>query len=919
MKKFITGSIIGIIVILGSLFFVLKDHQQPIDSMFKAIPLDASAIIDIKDYAGLRNSLDTNNTLWKPLAKLDFIREIEGKFKFLDSLKHTNKELNGFLNVHSQWLISLHPTGKDDFTPIYYLKLENKSEFKNIRKVLDNWSGLVSNERKYEGETISDIILPANLGNFSCVYVRGLFVMSPSSILVENVVRQLNNNDWIIDKNGLGELMKSAGKNYPANIYFQMNAIPRFVSGIIHSKFGNVLRYIGNSGGWTELDLNIKKDIIVMNGFTAPGKDSLGFGSIFDKQEPQKLELFDKVPSDAIALIAFGISDIDKYWANHQKYLERLNQWKYTAARRDSISKKIKADLKADFKSVFDNECAGIVIPGALDSLESCSFSLIRIKSKDDAEKILTGWLEEYAGLADLKIESLISEINIDKGESFKVFHIPFGNIPAALLGNCFDMNSNEYCLVFENYLIFGSSIQGLKDYITFIETNNTLTKDNDFNALSDNLGSASNVFLYLKPAAPAEFYANFTKSSVAEYLNKNQNALSSLGAFVYQFSINNKLLIYNNILLNTRSSKEPVVSDKNWETRLESNLRSKPIILSNKTETNIFIQDEKNVAYFLNNKGRILWRLYLDEPVLSQVYQIDYFKNRKIQYMFNTRSKIYLVDRLGNPVDKFPVTLTDPATNGIAVVDYNNNRKYRIYYATESRKIVLMDKEGQLQNGWNFKKTSGRVSFPVQYFEYKNGDYLVFNDEKHIYILNRKGEDKIKVKTEFPVSVNNPVYFVPGIKKQKAAFVATDTAGLIHQINLKGEVSEIYLGKFPGNHFFDVADIDNDKNADYIFSWNQQIKAFQQDKTEIFTQKTGFPVVSRPDYYDFSNRRYLMGISSPENEKIYVYDASRNIAKGFPLKGFTQFSLILLNNSENRFNLIVGMKNNLLYNYSVQ
>jgi hypothetical protein len=920
MKKYIIGSILGVAVIIGSVCFFLNRNQQTMDSVFKAIPLDASVIIDIKDYTNLRNNLDSDNPIWKSLSSVPFFNEIESKLSLLDSLKKQSPELKNLISINPQIFVSFHPTGKDEFMPVYYFKVPNPSGFRMVKGIIENMPGVDITERSYEGETVRDIILTAHKGNFSCVYLKGLLVISKSSILVENVIRQLEATESVIQKKGLEELTKSAGKNYPLNIYARLNSLPRFLSGVFYAKYKDALNFIGNSGGWTELDVNIKKGLLILNGFTTPAADSLGLSTIFKDQQPQKLGLFSKIPSNAVAVIALGISNIDKYWLNYQNFIEHIGLWKSFALRRDSVVGKYSPDLRNDFKSIFDNECGIVIIPGRLDSLNACSFSLVRIKSQDDAEKMINSWVKFYSDSVGTKAVKYISEVKMEDDNSFKIFHLPGGNIPAALFGATYELSTNEYCLINDNYLVFGSSPQALKDYISYLSINNALSSDLEFNDASENSSSASNFYFYLKPSAPIDFYKNYLKSAITDPLSKKIISLNSVNSLIYQFSINDKSLIYNNILVKSNSGAVANSPQTLWDCKLEGKVTMKPVFLKNQSsgESDIFVQDDKNIIYLINGKGLILWKQNLDGPVLSSIFPIDYYRNRKIQYLFNTKSKIYLVDRLGNNIEKYPITLRESATNGIAVFDYDKNRKYRIFYATENRKILLLDKEGKQQNGWDFGKTDGLVTKPLQHFEDGNSDYLVFSDQNRIYIVNRKGAERIKPNHNFLLSVNNPVFFIPGSKKQRNLFAATDPTGTIHLINSKGDVTDVNLGNFSSDHFFEVLDVNSDNKVDFVFSCNQQIVAYSQNKSEHFRIKTEYPLVYRPDFYEVSSGKFEIGVVSPDREKIYLFDTSGNIHKGFPLTGASQFSIQLLTNSENRFNLIVGSNKNFLYNYSV-
>ena len=160
--------------------------------------------------------------------------------------------------------------------------------------------------------------------------------------------------------------------------------------------------------------------------------------------------------------------------------------------------------------------------------------------------------------------------------------------------------------------------------------------------------------------------------------------------------------------------------------------------------------------TFVIGPDGKIRWKIKLSEPILSDIYQIDYFRNGKQQLLFNTRSKLFLIDRNGKNTGKYPIMLKSPATNGLAVFDYDKKLDYRIFIAGEDRKIQAFNKDGALLKGWEPPKTDSKVTLAVQYFRIEGKDFLVFNDKTRLYILDRKGKPVIKLSK--PLSLSSKV-----------------------------------------------------------------------------------------------------------------------------------------------------------------
>ena len=924
-KRIIIGIITGVIIIAAFVFYFVRENEPVVESLYRAVPLDAALIIDVKNFEEFHSNLISGNQLWDEISRLTVFNKFNLQLRLIDSLRRSNQTLNRLLSQNHSILISGHPSGKDDIQIIYYLKMNAEKDFRQIDKLIKSHeSNTVDySSHRYEHTTIYDITFAERKNeNFSYAWSHGLMILSKSSILVEDAVRQLLSTESILlNQKGLSEIIKTAGKNALVNFYLNFQHFPTIGLKMIHLKYREELNFVKSFGNWLELDLNLKPDMLILNGFSYTDETHSGFESLFKNQKPQKLEIFSKIPSVVNTFAVLGISNFDLYMRNYQLFLEAHGNMKEHKSNLHALKNNYNIDLLRSFHELFEQE-AGIVFANVTDdTLANQAFSIIRTKSRDDAEKMLNSFITEYANKNNLKINDFVQEQTIDKTLKVKIWSLPFGNIPALMFGQLFSVNGNHYCTLANNYLIFGNSPEALIKYIQNLNQNSPLGTDLEFNNFSEYFASQSNFFFYNKPSLSVNFYPNFLKQDIMYSLAMQREHFSKMQAIVYQFNINDNALIYNNIFIKYSSGVSDNTSRTTWESPLDANILGKPYILKSfaNNPAEIFIQDTKNQIYLVNNMGRILWRVKLTEPIISDIFQIDFYKNGKLQILFNTRTHLYMLDRKGNSVETFPVPLQVPATNGLALCDYENNRNYRIFIAANDRKIYGYDKEGNLIKGWEFDKTENEVTKPVQHFRIEEKDFLVFNDSHRLYAVDRKGKEVMTVLKSFPISVNNKVSLVNSRSLKEARFVLTDTTGKVYFIGLDGSVKEMDYGKYPGNHFFDVYDIDADGSKDFIFTWGNNVKIFSQKKQQLFAITIDKPIAFRPGFYEFSTKNYKIGLVSSENEKVYLYDRSGTQLKGFPLKGNSQFSVELLNNSENRFNLIVGSNNNFLVQYSVQ
>lgn len=934
-KRIIFGIIAVIIVISISVFYFIRENEPVADSLYRAVPMDAALMIEIKNYDEFYETLIAGNPLWEEISNLPLFNKLKVQVDLLDSLRKSNGPLNSLLSQKEQVLISGHPTGKDDIQLIYYFRLTSDKEFRKLNKqILENKVSMFAHAtRNYEQAEIHDISFSEHkYTNFSYTHCNGILMICQSAILLEDAVRQLNSTELIINNKELSETMKTAGKNSLLNMYFNFDQFPRLVMKIIHLKYRKSIDFAKNFGKWIELDLNPKPGTLIFNGFSFANSTKPSIESLFKNQKPLKLDIFSKIPTLTNTFAALGISDFDQYMKDYELFQEEHGNIQGYRAKLRALKTDFNIDLIGSLHSVFDHEIGTIFFGETIDSIPNQTFTIMRTKGNEEAHKMLYDFISEYANKSGILLASLLTDYK-KNDQVRRIYSLPFGNIPDLVFGSMFSSGENKVCTVVDNYLIFGNNANVLNNFADAVSDNNTLGSDPDFINFSEYFSTQTNFFFYNKPALSRSFYANFLKKDIIEVLDQQQTHFNRLNTFVYQFNISNNGLIYNNVFIryspqtmtthDDRPEKAMVknspASGNKIEIPLDGKPVMKPVFLKYGGDLEIFVQDDKNNIYLMDKSGKTLWKIQISDRIISDIILIDYYKNGKLQLLFNTSKQLILIDRKGNFVEKYPVTFPTQATNGVAVFDYENDRNYRLFVADKDHHIMALDKDGKPIKGWNFEKTESDVNQLIQHFRIEGKDFLAFTDKNTFYVVDRKGNEVIKPNARFKVSENSKIALINSKSLKEACFVLTDVEGKVNQIGVDGTEKLMDFGKFPSTHYFDVYDLNADGVKEYIFTSGNQLKVYSQNYKLLTTISTPKPISFRPVFYEFATNKYEIGIVTTDDEKIYLYKVDGKIEKGFPLKGTTQFSIKLLNNSENKLNLIVGSSNNFLYSYSVQ
>ena len=117
--------------------------------------------------------------------------------------------------------------------------------------------------------------------------------------------------------------------------------------------------------------------------------------------------------------------------------------------------------------------------------------------------------------------------------------------------------------------------------------------------------------------------------------------------------------------------------------------------------KNNSLVQNANLSLSLKDETGKALWTVPFSGKVCGTVCNIDYFRNGKVQFLFASGSKIYLLDRLGRSVSPFPLELGKKIVLGPAAYDFSGARKYNILVLFDDNSIGMYNLEGKVPSQW--------------------------------------------------------------------------------------------------------------------------------------------------------------------------------------------------------------------------
>jgi hypothetical protein len=881
-------------------FLWLRNSKFRIIEPLKVIPENTVFYFQTNDFTQLGTTIRHHNNIWAGFLNYPVIQSVSDHLDIIDSLSRNDIEFRKL--IKGDLLISLNRL-QEDYDLLFILSSPGNIATEQLLKLVSNQSQI--DKRRFMNVTIYKIVFPNQelLKGISFYEFGGLLVFSPSDDLLEASIRSMNSDYNIKDDPRLERLINTTGNDALANVFVNFNESKDFL--LEFTKVESMFSF-DHFASWAALDLDIKPNMISLNGFSSSGDSVWQYLDIFKEQEPGSFEMFDIIPSGVISLKLLRFSNALKFLEHADKHSPSNDRQMKLA----ELQSRFGINMVADAAKVLSGELASVNVRMAS---KNETYFIAGTLGKSLAENQFIEWLQKLEEKSIVDLPDYHTTVSIDRLNKIDIYQSAFLSFPSLIFSGLAAHENYQFFSFIGNYLVFGKSAESLREFAYQNILGKTLINDDYFNELKNNFSSKSNVFLYANPSLMLKQIEEALNPNAANILNENITNWKHFDAFCFQSTSTEDLHYFHLFLKYSKQVREFV--NTVWERKLDTTSLLKPAIVINHStrEKEILVEDLKDQLYLISNAGSILWKQKIDGQIMGEITQIDYFKNGKLQYLFNTKNKIYILDRNGNKVEDFPVDLRSPATAGLSLFDYDNNGTIRICIPGEDLKIYMYDKNGNLIPGWKFKGSDHVINQSIKHIRIGEKDYIVARDKNRLYILDRKGKTRVETSEYIQHSSNNPIYF------QKNRLITSDTTGSVYEIDLEGRVTKKFDLALDPNHFFIPADLDGNGKTEYIFTSKNTLLVYNAEGKLQFDERYPEDIQFAPIIYEFSKKDKKIGLVATFSGRIYLLNNDGSLYQGFPLQGTSMFSISSFPGLKARFNLIVGNSDNFLYNYSVK
>jgi len=462
-------------------------------------------------------------------------------------------------------------------------------------------------------------------------------------------------------------------------------------------------------------------------------------------------------------------------------------------------------------------------------------------------------------------------------------------NFPAHLFNGRFIGFDQTYISLVDQLLVMSNSALGMRTLLDDYSQGNTWAKNPNETTLLTPAAGYSKTYLLPRIWPTWVQSTNPTWNTFLQKYAAELQAFTSLALRIHQSSKGPEATLIINY---TSEGTTQIASQKSFELAsgkevvLPANLIYGPKAIKNFNDgtEDLVIQDQNHVLYVINSAGEQVYSQPLSGPILSETFQIDYFKNGKLQLVLATADRIYAIDRLGDPLPGFPKEISGEKITHLSVLDYDQSLDYRYFIATEKGNLWLLDKMGKDLENWNplplGEPTNGT---PFHARVPGKGDFMVvLGKSGKLHFFSRKGESRSGSPLQLPEGIASPLIF----KKTGTPSLQTVTiGGEVIEISFSGEIlKKTQVQKTNRDDRF--RELPDQKGNGSLLVVEQFNKIQLFDSQQLFLMS--LPLKADKiwlGYFDFGSSRKIVAVTDQQQGMGYLYDLKGNLLISTPLQ----------------------------------
>ncbi|MEA3496316.1 MAG: DUF3352 domain-containing protein [Bacteroidota bacterium] len=863
--------ILVVLAIVGLWSFNKFIKPQYLSSL-NALPENTMLYYKGKDFSGEYKRF-SKTKVFQHLIKIKKVKKINSQVILIDSLINSNDKIKNLFQSN-EIILSVNKISVTNADILLLFQTKGELSPSDVQKLIKKKKGCKLVERTFRNKIIYDYQLTKQNSQLAFALLDGILILSRSPILVEDAIRTFEKNTGNLQTPAYHDIYQEMNESWffdfeKLNSFFELFVSPSVINEI--SKLKNFASTGNYSIQFSDAKISLRGNVSV--------KDSLfQYAGLFEGQKPRNTEITKILSRKTSVLFSYNLSDFSQWYSNYSKHQTKLSDrskyenslFKFENEHSISIEKEIVPLLYGSFALAINEPISK--------DIYSSTIILFKVFEIDKSIRKFTDPAKNFSYSDSSQSVSKIS---------YRGFDIYKTNLSASfkfLFGSLFDFPEETYFTSIRDYLLFCPDLSNIKRAVDDYLAQRILKTSISYNRFSDQLTSKSNFLLYVNPSRSLMVPERFLNKTKADEYIKNKGVFSKFGAFAFQLTNNFNNSFYNEIVINYTPELKNF-QEYLWEIELDAPIFSKPFVVKNHNDgsNEIVVFDKQNKMYLISASGKILWKKQLEDSIIGNVFQLDLYNNRKLQYLFTTEKKLQLIDRLGRDVANYPIKLSSNATSGLAVFDIRKNNKHKYFVGSSNNYIFGYNESGKPLNGWRPNKISGNLDFPLKYFVKTGKTCLVGVSDKGVFYLWDLNGDKVFDPLKLDTKFTNPFQIQFERDFDKTHLISTDTSGMTYFLYLSGKAEIKKYGNWTGKVYFNYLDINNNGDKELIFAEGNSILGYTHEGKVVFSTILDAEITSKPKFVKIGEE-YFIAYLNKEYGKVFLVDFDGTLNQGFPI-----------------------------------
>lgn len=541
-----------------------------------------------------------------------------------------------------------------------------------------------------------------------------LAVFSPAESLVNSSARNVSSNTSVLGNEACSRL--AAGASSDISILVNNEYSSKLISSFLSKQYRKYSSFFKSYAEWSMLEVaDADAKSLKLKGCTASISSPAYFSNIYSGVKPGTAGFMSILPAGTLQAMSLQISDVVSYEQEYHKYLDAVGKIKNSRAESQRLKKQCGIDPEAWAKSLDIKE----VVQASMPTRGGVSSILLVRPGNKDVSVIFKGL--EYKKLRDY-----------DGG----VKTYQYRGLASNLFGSAFAVPDSAF--VYHNGWLVVGEPETLEEFMNVSEGKklaDVLSSSGQSNMLKTD---GTSVQFYYDPSVAPESFRNALSPSLAksvQYLLDGISycpfLLSVIPGEVPQMTLDVARVEFTGGTDAPSMSKDTTVVIPKGPFSVTDCSTGKKKLFSQQSNNYLVLKEE-------NGKG--IWGVPFQTPICGAVSEIDYFGNGKIQFLFASGSKLYLIDRLGRFVKPFPVELGKEILLGPAAYDFTGAHGYVVLVLHTDNTIGMYDLHGKPVSDWKGITSDETIKSLPELLKVKGKRYWVVRTSVRTLVYGANG-----------------------------------------------------------------------------------------------------------------------------------------------------------------------------------